>query len=67
LSGRERFDVRGLQDVRPRRRLRVDARDDDGRTVSFDTIVRIDGAAELEYYRAGGILRMVLRHLIAAG
>jgi aconitate hydratase len=67
LSGRERFDVRGLQDVRPGRRLRVDARDDDGRTVSFDTIVRIDGAAELEYYRAGGILRMVLRHLIAAG
>jgi aconitase A len=32
--------------------------------VSFDTIVRIDGVAELEYYRAGGILRMVLRHLI---
>ncbi len=65
LTGREQFDVRGLADVRPGQRLRVDARDDDGRNVSFETIVRIDGAAELEYYRAGGILRMVLRQLLA--
>jgi aconitate hydratase len=65
LTGRERFDVRGLAGVGPGARVTVEATSDEGTTTSFDAIVRIDGAAELEYYRAGGILRMVLRQLLA--
>ena len=34
--------------------------------VEFDTTVRIDAAAEVEYFRNGGILQMVLRQLQAA-
>jgi aconitate hydratase len=33
--------------------------------VKFDTTVRIDAPAEVEYFRHGGILEMVLRQLLA--
>ena len=32
----------------------------------FTAAVRIDGPAEVEYYRDGGILQMVLRQMLAA-
>ena len=35
-------------------------------STTFPATVRIDGAAEVEYFGAGGILRMVLRDLLAA-
>ena len=37
----------------------------DGSRTEFRTIVRIDGPAEVDYYRSGGILQMVLRQLLA--
>jgi aconitase A len=45
--------------------VRVEARPDAGPAISFDVVVRIDGPAEVEYFRAGGILQMVLRDLLA--
>ena len=36
----------------------------DGSQTAFDAIVRIDARAEVEYFRHGGILQMVLRHLL---
>ncbi|MBS0398424.1 MAG: aconitate hydratase, partial [Proteobacteria bacterium] len=66
LSGRERFEFSGL-DHGAARQVRVIARDDSGRTTEFDVRVRIDTPKELEYYRHGGILQYVLRHLAHAG
>jgi aconitate hydratase len=67
LDGRETFAVRGLAGgVRPGASVAVEARRADGSAVAFDAVVRIDGPAEVEYFRAGGILRMVLRQLLAA-
>jgi aconitate hydratase len=64
LTGRETFDIGGLADgIAPGERVRVTARSDDGEERSFEAIVRIDGAAEVEYHRHGGILRMVLDEL----
>jgi aconitate hydratase len=37
---------------------------EDRNTTSFDVIVRIDAPAEVEYYAQGGLLRMVLRHML---
>jgi aconitate hydratase len=34
--------------------------------VQFETAVRIDAPAEVEYFVNGGILQMVLRHLLSA-
>jgi aconitate hydratase len=42
------------------------ARADDGRETRLRAIVRIDGPSEVEYFRHGGILQMVLRQMLAA-
>jgi aconitate hydratase len=64
LDGRETFAVRGLANgIVPGARVRVEAGKRGGEVVAFDAVVRIDGPAEVEYFRAGGILRMVLRQL----
>jgi aconitate hydratase len=66
LDGRETFAIRGLASgITPGQTVTVEARRDDGSSVTFDVTVRIDGAAEVDYFRAGGILRMVLRDLLA--
>jgi len=67
LSGRESFDLTGIAaGLSPRCDLHVLATRDDGTTVEFDVIVRIDTPEELEYYHHGGILPYVLRQLVAA-
>jgi len=42
----------------------VKATRDDGSTVDFDAVVRIDTPGEADYYRNGGILQYVLRSLV---
>ncbi|HEX5949664.1 MAG TPA: aconitate hydratase AcnA [Actinomycetota bacterium] len=65
LTGTETFDVTGLAGgVAPRGRATVVARRADGSDVRFDVTVRIDEPAEVEMYRHGGILRMVLRQML---
>jgi aconitate hydratase len=65
LSGRESFDVLGLDDdIAPRSTVTVIARGEGG-DVSFEVDVRLDGAIEVDYYRNGGILPTVLRRLAA--
>ncbi len=65
LSGRETFTIGGLAlGIRPRQEVRVRARRDDGSEISFPATVRIDMPAEVDYYRHGGILQMVLRQML---
>ena len=63
LTGREQFDIAISDGLQPRGTVPVVARRDDGSTVQFAAIVRIDSPVELEYYRHGGILQLVLRRL----
>ena len=66
LTGEETFDITGIADgLRPHARLTVVARGDGGET-SFEVDCRIDSEVELEYYRHGGVLQMVLRRMLAA-
>ncbi|MFN2448326.1 MAG: aconitate hydratase, partial [Candidatus Baltobacteraceae bacterium] len=66
LSGEETFDITGLEHgVTPRMRAHMRATDANGRTIEFQTLVRIDTPDEAEYYRHGGILQYVLRQLRA--
>ena len=65
LSGRETISVRGLEGgVSPGMQVAVEAVSDDGARCAFSAIVRIDGAAEVDYFASGGLLRMVLRELL---
>ncbi len=66
LTGTEEFTVAGLDDhMTPGQDLEVTATNDAGQTTTFTTTLRIDTPVELEYYRHGGILHMVLRNMSA--
>ncbi len=65
LTGREVFDVAGLAArLEPRPRLALQARRKDGSTLGFHAVARLDTPVEVDYYRNGGILQTVLRHLM---
>jgi len=67
LTGEETFSMSGVTELNEGRTpstLRVVAKADDGRTVEFDAVLRIDTPGEADYYRNGGILQYVLRSLL---
>ncbi|MCL6476575.1 MAG: aconitate hydratase AcnA [Firmicutes bacterium] len=63
LTGRERYSILGVRDLQPRQTVTVVARDENGNEKRFTAIARIDTPIEVEYYRHGGILQMVLRQM----
>ncbi len=63
LSGKESFDINGLESGA--RELSVIARAEDGSEKTFTVDVRIDTPKEWEYYLNGGILQYVLRQMIS--
>jgi aconitate hydratase len=63
ITGEETFDIRGIEDVTPRKALQVRATRPDGSTLDFEAIARIDSPVEIAYYRNGGILQTVLKRL----
>jgi aconitate hydratase len=66
LDGSETFDIRGLNNLKPRAKLAVVVRRKDGTTATIDAVCRIDTLDEMDYYRHGGILHYVLRNLLKA-
>ncbi|WP_007024830.1 aconitate hydratase [Saccharomonospora iraqiensis] len=68
LDGTETYDIAGLTTLNngeTPETVRVTATKDDGSTVTFDAVVRIDTPGEADYYRNGGILQYVLRKMTA--
>ncbi|WP_300345716.1 aconitate hydratase [Nesterenkonia sp.] len=66
LTGFETFSISGitaLNDGETPKTVKVTAEKEDGETVEFDAVVRIDTPGEANYYRNGGILQYVLRQL----
>ena len=77
LDGTEVFDITGIEELNGRdgrgegtgggktpKTVRVTAAKEDGSTVEFDAVVRIDTPGEADYYRNGGILQYVLRNML---
>ena len=65
LTGRETVDIVGINDsIQPRQELEVRATKEDGKTVIFKAIARLDTKVEVDYYKNGGILQTVLRNLL---
>jgi aconitate hydratase len=64
LSGEETFDILDIENITPRKRLRVRASKPGGEKTEFSAIARIDSPIDAEYYRNGGILQTVLRRLM---
>jgi aconitate hydratase len=66
LDGTELYSTIGLNDdLLPGQEITIKAVKEDGRTITFQTICRIDTLVEVEYYRNGGILQTVLRKYLA--
>ncbi len=68
LDGTETFSITGvteLNDGTTPETVRVTATKPEGDEVAFDAVVRIDTPGEADYYRNGGIMQYVLRHLVA--
>ncbi len=65
LTGTEAFTISGIGDgITLGQNATVTVTRQDGSEATFDTIVRIDAPAEIEYFRHGGILQMVQRQLL---
>lgn len=66
LTGEECFSITGLTEtVRPRQSVPMEIKKPDGTTQTIDLTVRIDTDIETDYHRHGGILKYVLRDLVA--
>ncbi|APH05106.1 aconitate hydratase AcnA [Bacillus weihaiensis] len=61
LTGKETIEVEIDETVKPRDYVKVTATDEAGNKKEFDVLVRFDSEVEIDYYRHGGILQMVLR------
>ena len=65
LTGLEIFDFEGLsQNFEPKKRIKVRARDAQGKEKQFTAIARVDTPFEVAYYQHGGILQYVLRQML---
>ena len=66
LKGSEQVTIRGLHgELKPRQRLMAEIVAADGGLKRVPLLCRIDTYDELEYFKNGGILQYVLRHLAA--
>jgi aconitate hydratase len=66
LTGKETIDVLVDENVKARDFLKVTATDEAGNKKEFEVLVRFDSEVEIDYYRHGGILPMVLREKLKA-
>ena len=65
LGGEEAFTIADLgAQIRPGGEVSLRAKARDGSETAFRALVRIDAAAEVEIFRSGGILPLVLRQML---
>ena len=64
LEGDETFDIAGIADISPGKRLQVTAGKKNGETVEFEVEARLDTDMEVAYYKSGGILHYVLKNIL---
>ena len=63
LTGNERVSIAVSDTLKAMDLLPITIHREEGKDLTLDVICRIDTSNELEYYRHGGILQYVLRHL----
>ncbi|WP_215192955.1 aconitate hydratase AcnA [Exiguobacterium sp. s95] len=61
LTGEEAISIAIDESVRPRDIIQLTATAADGKVTKFEAIARFDSEVDIDYYRHGGILPMVLR------
>ena len=64
LNGSETFYIKGIEDITPRKVLKVKAKKADGSEIDFEVIARLDTDIDVDYFENGGILSYVLRKVL---
>jgi aconitate hydratase len=65
IDGSEHFDILNFDhSLKPQSVVMVKARKENGDSVNFEAIVRLDTEIEVDYYQNGGILHTVLRNMM---
>ena len=65
LDGSETYTISGIENITPRKTLKVRAVKPDGREIDFEVIARLDTDIDVEYFKHGGILPYVLRKILS--
>ena len=61
LTGKESYDILGIEHMEPHGELFVRAKNEKGEEIHFHVVLRLDSTVEIEYYLNGGILHKFLR------
>ncbi len=65
LTGREVYSIMGIKDdLTPHKELAVTAAAENGKTIKFNAMARLDSMVDVEYYMNGGILNTVIRQML---
>ena len=67
LDGFETFSITGVENITPGKTISVTATKEDGRQIHFSALSRLDTQVDVDYFEHGGILRYVLRKILADG
>ncbi|NWK83789.1 aconitate hydratase AcnA [Staphylococcus sp. GSSP0090] len=65
IDGTEVISVDIDENVKPHDLVKVQAKKENGEIIEFKAIARFDSNVEMDYYRHGGILQLVLRNKLA--
>lgn len=65
LDGTEVFNIKGLDNIKPRQNVVVIAVHESGHKTIFEVLARLDSHADVEYLKNGGILPTVLKNMMA--
>jgi len=65
LTGEEALSITGVNALKPRQEVSVEAKAKDGSIKTFKALVRLDNDIEIDYYNNGGILQTVLKEIVA--
>ncbi|MBF0099536.1 MAG: aconitate hydratase AcnA [Desulfobacterales bacterium] len=65
LNGSEQFSLSGIEDIHPRAVLTITALKEDGQSIIFQALARLDTEVDVTYFKHGGILPYVLRQLVS--
>ena len=61
LNGKETFSIKGIKDInQPSTLLEVEAVKQEGQSIKFKVLSRIDTPLEIKYFKQGGIMNAIL-------
>ncbi len=65
LTGFENYYINSTENMQPRKVLQIKAVKENGKTINFEAVSRLDTDIDVDYFENGGILQYVLRKILS--